>query len=334
MPVLILDCGARPRTPPLQGGAQAMLCAAGSLAALDPAAAPSASTCCRRSRRAGRADRAGRHTTPPRRRRRALLRHARASTPSGSATRPGLVLGRIVCQLINEAASRSARASAAPRTSTPAWCSGSTIRAARSRGRDAIGARPRARRARRARDEYREERYRPAPASCAPRAHHSGEAESTAAAHDVSQPRAAGEPGGRRRRRRSAPPAARRRRPFPRLPRVAARRRERGPIDADRATWIVGARPARAAGGWPAPRGARTASAQPGALRRPARAGARASPRALRARAPARLRPARRAARRAPGAAPRHRPADAAAVPLARRRREPEHAPPPARRAR
>ena len=53
---------------------------------------------------------------------------------------PGLVLGRIVCQLVNEAAfaRRRGRRQRRP-TSTPAWCSGSTTRAARSPGATTIG---------------------------------------------------------------------------------------------------------------------------------------------------------------------------------------------------
>ena len=67
------------------------------------------------------------------------------SAPSASSARlgqhtawvgdaPGLVLGRIVCQLVNEAAFAVGEGVGTPRTSTPAWCSGSTIRAARSPG--------------------------------------------------------------------------------------------------------------------------------------------------------------------------------------------------------
>ena len=63
---------------------------------------------------------------------------------------PGLVLGRIVASSSTRRRSRSARASAAPRTSTPAWCSASTTRAGRSAWARRDRPRPRARGARRA----------------------------------------------------------------------------------------------------------------------------------------------------------------------------------------
>ena len=107
-PWLILDCGPgeEPATAaPLQGGPLALLCAEGSLAALDPAGTA-----------------AGFHALPPFEEARLveLTRTAttskvaaeRAATLFGTLGRevewvgdaPGLVLGRIVCQLVNEAA--------------------------------------------------------------------------------------------------------------------------------------------------------------------------------------------------------------------------------------
>jgi 3-hydroxybutyryl-CoA dehydrogenase len=105
IPALIVDCGADPDDPPLQGGPQALLCAEGSLAALDPGGAG-----------------IGFHALPPLAESRLveLVRGPDSSDAAASAaadffatlgkhvawTRdaPGLVLGRIVAQVINEAA--------------------------------------------------------------------------------------------------------------------------------------------------------------------------------------------------------------------------------------
>jgi 3-hydroxybutyryl-CoA dehydrogenase len=103
VPSLILDCGADPDDPPLQGGPQAILCAEGSLGELDPEGAA-----------------VGFHLLPPLGR---LVELTRAETSSSAAVAaaerffatlgmhaewvadaPGLVLGRIVGQLVNEAA--------------------------------------------------------------------------------------------------------------------------------------------------------------------------------------------------------------------------------------
>jgi 3-hydroxybutyryl-CoA dehydrogenase len=105
-PFLILDLTGRAEPgAPLQGGPQAICCAAGSLAALDPGGAA-----------------VGFHALPPLRSS-ALVELTRASETADSAAAaterffaslgkhtiwvadaPGLVLGRIVCQLINESA--------------------------------------------------------------------------------------------------------------------------------------------------------------------------------------------------------------------------------------
>jgi 3-hydroxybutyryl-CoA dehydrogenase len=104
-PWLILDCGADEDDPPLQGGPQAICCAAGSLAVLDPGGAA-----------------VGFHALPPLgpgslveltrgpdSAATAIDRVARFFPTLGMAIAwvgdaPGLVLGRIVCQLVNEAA--------------------------------------------------------------------------------------------------------------------------------------------------------------------------------------------------------------------------------------
>ncbi len=105
VPQLIVDCGGAPGDEPLQGGPVALLCAEGSLAALD-----------------GGGGAAGFHALPPLAsgglveltRTAGTSAHAAEQTESFFATlglhaawvgdAPGLVLGRIVCQLVNEAA--------------------------------------------------------------------------------------------------------------------------------------------------------------------------------------------------------------------------------------
>jgi 3-hydroxybutyryl-CoA dehydrogenase len=105
VPWLAIDCGAEPDDPPLQGGPIAMLCADGSLHALDPGGGA-----------------VGFHALPPLADGR-LVELTRSPTTTGPAAEraetffgslgrhvawvgdaPGLVLGRIVCQLVNEAA--------------------------------------------------------------------------------------------------------------------------------------------------------------------------------------------------------------------------------------
>jgi 3-hydroxybutyryl-CoA dehydrogenase len=104
-PWLIVDCGAADDEAPLQGGPRLVLCADGSLSALDPAGTA-----------------AGFHALPPLEDAK-LVELTRGETTSDLAVEraeafiaalgkhaewvadtPGLVLGRIVCQLVNEAA--------------------------------------------------------------------------------------------------------------------------------------------------------------------------------------------------------------------------------------
>lgn len=105
VPFLILDCGAAEDDPPLQGGPQAVCLHEGSLAALDPGGAA-----------------VGFHALPPLERgglvelTRGPDSHEAAADAAERffatlglhtawvADAPGLVLGRIVCQLVNEAA--------------------------------------------------------------------------------------------------------------------------------------------------------------------------------------------------------------------------------------
>jgi 3-hydroxybutyryl-CoA dehydrogenase len=104
-PFLILDLGAEDEDPPLQGGPQALLLAQGSLSALDPGGTS-----------------VGFHALPPLKAGGLVELTRGAGTPdavAGAAERfftscglrtawvgdaPGLVLGRMVCQVINECA--------------------------------------------------------------------------------------------------------------------------------------------------------------------------------------------------------------------------------------
>jgi 3-hydroxybutyryl-CoA dehydrogenase len=104
VPWLAIDCGAEPDDPPLQGGPIALLCADGSLHALDPGGGS-----------------VGFHALPPLDGG-TLVELTRSATTTPIAAQradeffsslgrhvawvedaPGLVLGRIVCQLVNEA---------------------------------------------------------------------------------------------------------------------------------------------------------------------------------------------------------------------------------------
>jgi 3-hydroxybutyryl-CoA dehydrogenase len=104
VPWLAIDCGAHEDEPPLQGGPRAVLCADGSLHALDPGGGA-----------------VGFHALPPLDDCK-LIELTRSATTTGAAAEraeaffaslgrhvawvgdaPGLVLGRIVCQLVNEA---------------------------------------------------------------------------------------------------------------------------------------------------------------------------------------------------------------------------------------
>jgi 3-hydroxybutyryl-CoA dehydrogenase len=105
VPWLAVDCGAEPDEPPLQGGPIALLCADGSLHALDPGGGA-----------------VGFHAVPPLAEGRLIELTRSPTTTEPAAERaeaffrslgrhvawvgdtPGLVLGRLVCQLINEAA--------------------------------------------------------------------------------------------------------------------------------------------------------------------------------------------------------------------------------------
>ena len=104
-PWLIVDCGSDPEDPPLQGGPQVVLCAEGSLAALDPGGAAAGFHCLPPLEQARLVELTRSESTSPV----AAERAERFFTTLGRHVEwvgdaPGLVLGRIVCQLVNEAA--------------------------------------------------------------------------------------------------------------------------------------------------------------------------------------------------------------------------------------
>ena len=163
---LVVDCGgADEDEPPLQGGPQVLLCDQAPLAELDPRRARRGLPRAAAARRARRADAQPDHVrrggrAPPSASSRSLGRHVEWV---GDA--PGLVLGRIVCQLVNEACFALGDGVGAPDGHRRrAWCSGSTTRAGRSSGAtrsassDVLGVLGGLC------EEYREERYRAAPA--------------------------------------------------------------------------------------------------------------------------------------------------------------------------
>jgi 3-hydroxybutyryl-CoA dehydrogenase len=105
VPWLVLDCGADPDEPPLQGGPVAILCAEGSLHVLDPSggavgfhALPPLDDC-----RLVELTRGPETITAAADRAEAFFRHL-GKDVAWVGDAPGLVLGRIVCQLVNEAA--------------------------------------------------------------------------------------------------------------------------------------------------------------------------------------------------------------------------------------
>ena len=136
VPWLLIDAGADPEGPPLQGGPVALLCADGSLHALDAGGGA-----------------VGFHVLPPLEGS-PLVELTRGDGTAPVATEraeaffaalglrtawvgdaPGLVLGRIVAQLVNEACFAVGEGVGSRRgRRRRAWCSGSTIRAGRSPG--------------------------------------------------------------------------------------------------------------------------------------------------------------------------------------------------------
>ena len=135
LPRLIVDCGATEDDPPLQGGPQLVLCDAAPLAAQDPGgtAAGFVLRAPVPRRRAGRADARPDHRARGGRDGGALLRHAR---PPGRVGRRRAGPGQRphARALVNEACFALGEGVGRRPTSTPAWSSASTTRAARSRG--------------------------------------------------------------------------------------------------------------------------------------------------------------------------------------------------------
>jgi 3-hydroxybutyryl-CoA dehydrogenase len=105
VPWLALDCGADPAEPPLQGGPVAVLLADGSLAALDAGGAAVGFHCLPPLEACGLVELArGAYTAPAAAERVAAFFAALGRHTAWVGDAPGLVLGRIVCQLVNEAA--------------------------------------------------------------------------------------------------------------------------------------------------------------------------------------------------------------------------------------
>ena len=163
VPALIVDCGGR-RTPPLQGGPQLLLCDAAPLAALDPGG-PSAGF--HLLAPFGRlVELTASPTTAP-----ATLAAAERffaslgmADASGSATRPGWCSGGSSRSSSTRRASRSARASAAPEDVDAGMVLGLNHPRGPLEWGDEIGAEQVLVLLTALQEEYREERYRPAPA--------------------------------------------------------------------------------------------------------------------------------------------------------------------------
>jgi 3-hydroxybutyryl-CoA dehydrogenase len=105
VPDLIVDCGAQPEDQPLQGGHQALLLADGSLAALDPGGSSIGFHALPPIEPGGLVELArGRDSSPHTARAAERFFHSCGLHTQWVGDAPGLVLGRIVCQLVNEAA--------------------------------------------------------------------------------------------------------------------------------------------------------------------------------------------------------------------------------------
>jgi 3-hydroxybutyryl-CoA dehydrogenase len=163
VPALILDCGAIEDDPPLQGGPQLLLCDSAPLAAMDPGGSS-----------------AGFHLLPPLGRL-AELTAMPSTAPAtlaaaerffatlGMATEqvgdaPGLVLGRIVAQLVNEASFAVGEGVGSPADVDAGMVLGLNHPRGPLEWGDAIGPAEVLALLIGLSDEYREERYRPAPA--------------------------------------------------------------------------------------------------------------------------------------------------------------------------
>jgi 3-hydroxybutyryl-CoA dehydrogenase len=105
VPWLALDCGGDPGEAPLQGGPVAVLLADGSLAALDAGGAAVGFHCLPPLEACGLVELArGAHTAPLAAERAVAFFAALGRHTAWVGDAPGLILGRIVCQLVNEAA--------------------------------------------------------------------------------------------------------------------------------------------------------------------------------------------------------------------------------------
>jgi 3-hydroxybutyryl-CoA dehydrogenase len=163
VPFLIVDCGATEEDPPLQGGPQLLLCDAAPLAALDPSG-PSAGFFA-----APPLGRLAELTSQPSTAPATLAAAERFFATLGMLTErvgdaPGLVLGRIVCQLVNEACFAVGEGVGSPGDVDAGMVLGLNHPRGPLEWGDAIGAADVLTVLMGLGEEYREERYRPAPA--------------------------------------------------------------------------------------------------------------------------------------------------------------------------
>jgi 3-hydroxybutyryl-CoA dehydrogenase len=165
LPFLILDCGATEEVPPLQGGPQALLCDLAPLAALDPEGSAAGFFALPPFTAAGLVELTRGATTSDT----AAQRTERFFTTLGRHVEwvgdaPGLVLGRIVCQLVNEACFAVGEGVGSPADVDAGMVLGLNHPRGPLEWGDEIGADDVLAVITGLHDEYREERYRPAPA--------------------------------------------------------------------------------------------------------------------------------------------------------------------------
>jgi 3-hydroxybutyryl-CoA dehydrogenase len=163
VPFLIVDCGATEDEGPLQGGPQVVLCDAGPLAALDPEGSaagffllPTLGSLVELTRSPTTSEAA---VTAAER-----FFSSLGMLPEWVGDAPGLVLGRIVCQLVNEACFALGEGVGSPQDIDTGMVRGLNHPRGPLEWGDAIGPGSVLAVIAGLQEEYREERYRPAPA--------------------------------------------------------------------------------------------------------------------------------------------------------------------------
>ena len=164
MPALIVDCGGDDDDPPLQGGPQLLLCDAAPLAALDPGGASAGFHLLPPLGAPRRADAPRRRPRPPRSRAAERFFATLGMVTERVGDAPGLVLGRIVAQLVNEACFAVGEGVGTPADVDAGMVLGLNHPRGPLEWGDAIGAAEVLVLLAALQEEYREERYRPAPA--------------------------------------------------------------------------------------------------------------------------------------------------------------------------